>query len=160
MEINVKTLTGVKMNLKEKIGNDLKDAMKNKDKVKINTIRSIRALILEHEKSGSGKEITQEDEIKMLSTAAKKRREAAEQYEKANRNELVEIELAELKILEEYLPKQLSDDEILEKVKVYANEVGASTKEDFAKLMPIVMKNLKGQADGNTIRKMVELILN
>ncbi len=148
------------MSLKEKINKDLKEAMKNKDKLKINTVRSIRALILEFEKSGSGKEMTLDDEIKMLSTAAKKRREAAEQYKKAERKELVENELAELKIIEEYLPKQLSEDEILEKVKTFANEIGATSKADFAKLMPVVIKNLKGQADGNTIRRMVEKVLS
>ena len=148
------------MNLKDKINADLKEAMKSKDKVKLNTVRSIRALILDFEKSGNNKEMTTEDEIKMLSSAAKKRREAAEQFENAGRNELAENERSELKIIESYLPKQLSEDEILLKVKNFAAEVGAETKADFGKLMPIAMKNLKGQADGNIIRKIVELVLS
>jgi uncharacterized protein len=147
------------MSLKDKINADLKDAMKSKDKIKLNTVRSIRALILDYEKSGAEKELGSEEELKMLSTAAKKRREAAEQYEKAGRQELVAQEKAELAIIESYLPKQLSEDEILTKVKIYATEVGAISKTDFAKLMPVVMKNLKGQADGNLIRKMVEQVL-
>ena len=148
------------MNLKDKINADLKEAMKSKDKVKLNTVRSIRALILDFEKSGNNKEMTSEDEIKMLSSAAKKRREAAEQFENAGRNELAENERSELKIIESYLPKQLSEDEILLKVKNFAAEVGAETKADFGKLMPIAMKNLKGQADGNIIRKIVEQVLS
>lgn len=147
------------MNLKDKINADLKEAMKSKDKIKLNTIRSIRALILDFEKSGAAKELTQDDEIKMLSSAAKKRREAIEQYEKAGRLELAENEKIELNVIEEYLPKQLTEDEILKNVKSLALEVGASTKADFAKLMPVVIKTLKGKADGNVIRKMVELVL-
>ena len=115
------------MNLKDKINADLKEAMKIKDKVKLNTVRSIRALILDFEKSGANKELTAEDEIKMLSSAAKKRREAAEQFENAGRSELAENERSELKIIESYLPKQLSEDEILVKVKNFAAEVGAET---------------------------------
>lgn len=147
------------MSLKDKINVDLKDAMKSKDKVKLNTVRSIRALILDYEKSGADKELTPEDELKMLSTAAKKRREAAEQFKNGGREELATKELAELAVIESYLPKQLTEDDILEKVKAYALEVGASSKTDFPKLMPVVMKNLKGQADGNIIRKMVEKVL-
>jgi uncharacterized protein YqeY len=147
------------MSLKDKINADLKEAMKSKDKIKLNTIRSIRALILDFEKSGASKELTQDDEIKMLSSAAKKRREAIEQYENAGRLELAENEKIELNVIENYLPKQLSEDEILENVKSLALEVGASTKADFAKLMPVVMKTLKGKADGNVIRKMVEHVL-
>ena len=86
----------MEMNLKDKINADLKDAMKNQDKIKLNTVRSIRALILEHEKSGSNKEISAEDEIKLLSSAAKKRKDAAEQYSKGGRPELAEKELNEL----------------------------------------------------------------
>jgi len=148
------------MSLKDKINSELKEAMKNKNKVKLNTVRSIRALILDYEKSGADKELTSEDEIRMLSSAAKKRREAVEQYEKAGRNDLADNEREELKIIEGYLPKQLTEDELLYKIKIYANEVGANTKADFGKLMPVVMKNLKGQADGNTIRKIVEKTLN
>ena len=147
------------MSLKDKINADLKEAMRNKDKIKLNTVRSIRALILDFEKSGADKELTNEDEIKMLSSAAKKRREAADQFQDAGRIELAEKERSELKIIESYLPKQLSEDEILVKVKHFASEVGAETKADFGKLMPVVMKNLKGQADGNIIRKMVEQVL-
>ena len=147
------------MSLKDKINADLKEAMKSKDKVKLNTIRSIRALILDFEKSGAARDLTADDEIKMLSSAAKKRREAIEQYEKAGRLELAENEKAELNVIENYLPKQLSEVEIFEYVKKIASEFGASSKADFSKIMPVVMKDLKGKADGNVIRRIVENLL-
>ncbi|MFZ1289683.1 MAG: GatB/YqeY domain-containing protein [Melioribacteraceae bacterium] len=147
------------MTLKDKINNDLKEAMKSQDKVRLNTIRSIRALILEFEKSGVVKELSSEDEIKMLSSAAKKRRDSIEQYSNAGRTDLAEKESQELEIIQSYLPKQLSSEEILIKIKEIANEIGAVSKADFGKLMPAAMKNLKGLADGNEIRKIVESFL-
>lgn len=147
------------MNLKEKINEDLKAAMKSGDKIRLETIRSIRAVILEFEKSGSGKEIAPEDEIKMLSTAAKKRKEAIEQFEKAGRNELAEKEKAELEVIMEYMPKQLSEEEILSVIKKTAEELGVTGKDGFAKLMPASMKEMKGKADGKVVRTLVEKYL-
>jgi len=147
------------MNLTEKINSDLKDAMKSNDSVRLQTIRSIRALILEFEKSGSGKKLDSEEEIKLLSSAAKKRKEAIEEYVKAERQDLASIEESELKIIMSYLPKQLSMDEILEKVKSIATQVGAINKTDFAKLMPVAIKELKGMADGKAVKEAVEKVL-
>lgn len=147
------------MNLKDKINEDLKTAMKEKDAVKLQTIRSIRAMILEFEKSGSGKEIAPEDEIKMLSQAAKKRQESIEQFRNAGRNELADKEEAELKIIQLYLPKQLSEEEIESEVRRIAEEVGAVSKNDFAKVMPVAAKEMKGKADGRTIKLIVEKVL-
>ncbi len=147
------------MNLKDKINADLKEAMKSGDKVRLQTVRSIRALILEFEKSGANREMTEEDEIKLLTSAAKKRKDAIEQYRNAGREDLAEKEEAELKIIETYLPEQLSEEEIEEKVKEIAAKVGATEKKDFGKLMGAAMKELKGKADGNLIRKAAEKIL-
>jgi hypothetical protein len=147
------------MSLTEKINIDLKDAMKSKDDVRLRTIRSIRALILEFEKSGSGKKFDSEEEIKLLSTAAKKRKEAMEEYTKAGRQDLASVEEAELKIIMSYLPKQLSSEEVENKVKQLANQVGAQDKKDFAKLMPVAIKELKGQADGKDVKEAVEKVL-
>ena len=147
------------MNLTEKINQDLKEAMKSGDKIRLTVVRSIRALILEFEKSGAAKELTPEDEIKMLSTAAKKRKDSIEQFRNAGRNDLVEIEEAELKILMDYLPKQMDEDEIKNEVVRLAKEIGAKTKEDFPKLMPLVMKELKGKVDGKIVKSVVENFL-
>ena len=100
------------MNLKEKINDDLKSAMKSGDKIKLATVRSIRALILEFEKSGTGKELNGDEEIKLLSSAAKKRKDSIEQFRNAGRHDLVDKEEAELNILMSYLPKQLTQEDI------------------------------------------------
>ena len=147
------------MNLTEKINNDLKDAMKSNDNVRLQTIRSIRALILEFEKSGSGKKLNEEEEIKLLSSAAKKRKEAMEEYVKAGRNDLASIEELELNIIMSYLPKQLTMNEIIGKVKQLAEQIGAQNRSDFSRLMPLAVKELKGQADGKAIKEAVEKVL-
>lgn len=147
------------MDLKERINQDLKEAMKSGDKVKLNTVRSIRALILEFEKSGSGKEFNPDEELRLLTTAAKKRKDSVEMFKNAGRLDLVESEEAELKILMNYLPKQLDEDGIKNEVKRIAVEIGAKTKEDFPKLMPLVMKELKGKADGKIVKFVVENFL-
>ncbi len=148
------------MSLKDKINQDLKEAMKAGDKVRLQTIRSIRALILEFEKSGANREMTEEDEIKLLTSAAKKRKESIEQYRNGGREDLAEKEAEELKIIETYLPKQLTLEEIEEAVKKLALELNADGKKDFGKLMGASAKALKGKADGNIIRGIVEKILS
>lgn len=147
------------MNLKDKINEDLKTAMKSGEKLRLETIRSIRALILEFEKSGTGKELTEEEEIRMLSTAVKKRKDSVEQYRAAKRDDLADKEEAEMKIIMEYLPKQLTEEEIFNEVKRIAAEIGASSKADFPKLMPLAMKELKGKADGKSVKAAVEKTL-
>ncbi|MBZ0178209.1 MAG: GatB/YqeY domain-containing protein [Melioribacteraceae bacterium] len=148
------------MTLKEKINNDLKDAMRSKDKIKLETIRSIRALILEFEKSGSHEELNEEKEINLLTSAAKKRKEAIEQYENAGRQDIADKERAELEIIQSYLPKQLSVEEVEAEVRKIADEIGAVSKTDFAKLVPASIKQLKGKADGKLIKEIVEKVLS
>jgi len=148
------------MSLKEKINNDLKSAMKSGDKIRLATIRSIRALILEFEKSGAEKELSEEDEIQMLTSAAKKRKDSIEQFTKAERNDLADKEKAELEILSSYLPEQLSAEEIEKQVKELASDIGAESKADFAKLMPLAIKSLKGKADGRIIKEIVDKVLS
>lgn len=147
------------MSLKEKINNDLKEAMKSGDKTRLSVVRSIRALILEFEKSGAAKELTAEDELKMLTTASKKRKDSIEQFRNAGRIELANQEEAELKILMDYLPKQMTEEEVKLEVVRIASEIGAKSKEDFPKLMPLVMKELKGKADGKIVKSIVENFL-
>lgn len=147
------------MALKDKINEDLKAAMKSGDKLRLETVRSVRALILEYEKSGADGAMTPEQEIQMLTTAVKKRKDSIEQYRNGNRPELAAKEEAEMNILLEYLPKQLTEEEISDEVKKLAAELGASQKEDFAKLMPQAMKALKGKADGKVVKSIVEKVL-
>jgi uncharacterized protein YqeY len=151
---------GNKMNLRDKINSDLKEAMKSGDKLRLTTIRSIRALILEFEKSGANRELTPEEEINLISSAAKKRKDSIEQFQNAGRTDLAENETRELEILTEYLPKQLSDSEIEAEIRAIATEIGAVSKSDFPKLMPQAVKTLKGMADGKKIKEIVEKILS
>lgn len=148
------------MNLKEKINSDLIAAMKSGDKTRLNTIRSIRALILEFEKSGADKQLTETDQINILNSAAKKRKEAIEQFKNAGRLDLAENEEKELNIILEYLPKQLNEAEIEIEIKKIISELNAKGKEDFSKVMPVAAKSLKGRADGALVRKIVENLLN
>ncbi|RKY91075.1 MAG: GatB/YqeY domain-containing protein [Ignavibacteriae bacterium] len=147
------------MDLAEKINIDLKDALKAGDKLRLKTVRSIRALILEFEKSGTDKKFNTEEEIKLLSSAAKKRRESIEEYRKAGREDLASIEEAELNVIIDYLPKQLNEEEIECEVKAIAGEISAAGKADFPKLMQASIKKLKGQAEGKAIKAAVEKVL-
>jgi uncharacterized protein len=144
------------MNLKDKINEDLKNAMKSGDKVRTEAIRSIRALIIEFEKSGAGREMNADEEIKALSTAAKKRRESIELYAANNRPELAEKERQELAIIQEYLPQQLSREEISARVTAIIGEVGAAGPQDSNKVMPALMKEMKGKADGKLVQEIVK----
>jgi len=147
------------MNLKDKISEDLKNAMRSGDKVRLSTIRSIRALILEYEKSGVKTEMTPDDELALLNSVAKRRKESIEQFEKGNRLDLAEKEKLELEIILEYLPKQLSEEDLTQEIKKLAIELNVTSKSDFAKLMPVAAKAFKGKADGKLIKAIIEKIL-
>jgi len=148
------------MSLKERINEDLKLAMKSGDKLRLETIRSIRALILEYDKSDATTEMTLDMEISLVNSAAKKRKDSIEQYTKAGRLDLAAKEESELKILNEYLPKPLSLEELKLAIKNLAIEIGANGKQDFSKLMPLAAKTFKGKADGKIIKEVVEIILS
>jgi Uncharacterized conserved protein len=144
------------MALTEIINEDLKAAMKSGDSVKLNTIRSIRAQLIELSKRGTGTSITPEEEMTALLTAAKKRKEAIEMYEKAGRNDLADQEKRELDIISTYLPKQMSREEIEVIVKRIIGNIGATSSKDFSKVMPVAMKELKGKIDGKVIQEVVK----
>lgn len=147
------------MSLKDQIGEDIKTAMKAKDKIRLETVRSIKKVILEKESELRAKgqdSLTPEQEIEVLSQQAKQRRDAIEQYLKANREDLVEKEQAELAIIETYLPKQLSKEELEQIVDQIITQVGAKTAKDLGKVMGVAMKQLKGKADGKKIQELVK----
>jgi uncharacterized protein YqeY len=144
------------MSLTEKINDDLKAAMKSGDSVKLNTIRSIRTRIIELSKRGTGSSITQEDELTILLSEAKKRKEAIEMYQKGGRTDLSDQEQRELEIINEYLPKQISIEEVADIVKKIIVEVGAVSIKDFGKVMPAAMKELKGRIDGKVVQEVVK----
>lgn len=149
------------MSLKGQIESDIKSAMLAKDKDKLRALRSIKSLILlaETEKGAKG-ELSENDEIKLLTKAAKQRRESAEVYKTQNRPELEEVELSELAIIENYLPKQLSEEEILEELKGIIADTNAQGPQDMGRVMGEATKKLAGQADGKVISVLVKSLLN
>lgn len=151
------------MSLREQIDADIKTAMKAKDKVRLETVRSIKKFLLEKEVSmrGAGQEgLTESQEMDVLVQIAKQRRDSIEQYRKAGREELAQQEEAELAIIEEYLPKQLSEAEISAVIDEIIASVGATSAKEMGKVMGPVMQQLKGKADGKKIQEMVKAKLD
>ena len=148
------------MDFEAKINKEMKAAMISEEKVRLGAIRSIRAAILEFQKSGNGKELNESEIIKMLNTQAKKRRDAIEMYQQGGRQDLLEIETQELAVIQEFLPKQLDDQELTDMIKAVINEVGATGPSDMGKVMGPVMKQSAGKADGNRVKQFVQALLN
>ena len=151
------------MSLRERIDAEIKAAMKSKDKVRLETVRSIKKFILEKEVSlrPSGQEtLTEAQEMEILVQIAKQRRDSIEQYRKGGREDLVAQEAAELAIVEEYLPRQMSDEEVSAVIDEVIATVGATSAKDLGKVMGAAMQQLKGKADGNKIQDMVKAKLN
>lgn len=148
------------MSLKQKIEADIKTAMLAKEKDKLRALRAIKSLILlEETKEGAGTELSEEEEIKILSKAAKQRKDSIDVFQKQNREDLAEKEQSELDVIELYLPQQLSDDELNQKIKMIIEETGASSMKDMGKVMGIASKSLAGQADGKRISGIVKSLL-
>ncbi len=147
------------MSLKEKIQQDWKDAMKSRDKFRSNTLSMAKAAILQVEKTDN--RVLDDDEvIGILSKEVKSRRDALVDFEKGNRQDLVEEAKSEIEILLEYLPKQLTEDEIAEIVRQIICETGASSAKDMGKVMTVAMAKLKGRADGKLVSSIVKQNLN
>ncbi|MBS1517613.1 MAG: GatB/YqeY domain-containing protein [Bacteroidetes bacterium] len=144
------------MSLKEKINEDLNTALKSKDTVRIETLRSIRAEILKMDKSGMNREMNADEEIQLLSKQAKMRKESIELFQNAGRNDLVDKEQSQLDIISEYLPKQMTPEEAGTVVDNILKETGITDPKDFGKLMGEVMKQLKGKVDGKIIQELVK----
>ena len=148
------------MKLEEQIQKDIMAAMKAHDQVRTNAVRSIKSAILLAKTAEGGKDSLEDaDVVKIIMKLAKQRRESAEQYTAAGRPELAENELAEAAVLEEYLPKQLSEAEVEEKLEEIIASVGASSPADMGKVMGIATKQLAGLADGRTISTIVRKLL-
>jgi len=147
------------MGLKEQIGEDIKAAMKAKDKVRLETVRSIKKALLEKEvelRVLGRDSLSAEEEIELLARQAKQRRDSIEQFEKAQRQDLADKEAAELAIIETYLPKQASEAEINEIIDGIIESTKASSAKDLGKVMGLAMKQLKGKADGKKIQTLVK----
>ncbi len=142
------------MEIQNRLSEDLKTAMKAKEKIKVETIRMVRAQLKDFQ-IAKRDELTEEDEISVLINAAKKRKEALELYEKSDRQDLIEQEKQELEIISAYLPAQLSKEEVEKVVLKVMEEVEASSPQDLGKVMGATMKDLKGKADGKMVQEIV-----
>ena len=141
------------------IADDLQAAMRSGDKVRRRTLRSLRAALINAEKQ-AGEAVTEADRLKIIQKAAKQRRESIEQYEDAGRDDLAAKEREELAIIEEYLPEQLSDEELERELKAIIDDVGADSMADMGAVMGRAMSTLRGRADGNEVRKIVQRLLS
>ncbi len=147
------------MALKEQILEDLKTAMKAKEKDRLQVLRSLKAKLQEKEiaerKDGEAT-LTEEQAIAVLMKAAKQRKESITQFEEGGREDLAEKEKVELEIIEEYLPKMLTEDEVREVVSKKIRDLGAEGPQDMGKVMGPIMGMLKGKADGGLVSKVVK----
>lgn len=151
------------MGLKDQINQDLKDAMKSGDKNKVNAVRAIRAALLEKEVSlrvGGKAELNEEQELEIVMSLAKKRKDSIQQYQDAGRNDLVATEQAELAVIATYLPAQMSDEEIRNVIQEIITKAGATSMKDMGKVMSAAMKQLKGKADGGKVQEIVKSALS
>ena len=148
------------MSLKSTIEQEIKSAMLAKDKDRLRALRSIKSLILLAEtEKGGGEGLTADTEMKLLTKAAKQRKDSLEIYLQQNREDLAAVEEVELKIIEEFLPKQLTEQELEAEVKRIIEQMGASGMQDMGKVMGAATKELAGKSDGKAISTMVKQLL-
>lgn len=148
------------MELEKQIQKDIMEAMKAKEQVRLAAVRAIKsAILLAKTAEGGAKELSDADIIKIIQKLAKQRHESADLYISAGRQELADNELAEAAVLETYLPRQLSEAEVEERLKAIIAEVGASKPSDMGKVMGVATKQLAGLAEGKTISAIVRKLL-
>lgn len=148
------------MSLNKLLTEHMKQAMKDKDKVRLSVIRMVRAA-LQNEAINKGVEtLSEEEELAILSREVKQRNESIQEFKSAGRDDLVEKTETELAILQEYLPEPLTDEELGDLIKQAIETTGATSKKDFGKVMGAVMPQVKGKADGSHVQKLVQKLLS
>ncbi|MFA9558783.1 GatB/YqeY domain-containing protein [Evansella sp. AB-rgal1] len=147
------------MKLLDQLNQDMKDAMKKKEKQRLLIIRNLKSA-LQNEAISLGHELSDDEALTVLSREMKKFKESLHEYEQANRDDLVEKTKSEIEFLEVYMPSQLSDDELDQIVQETVVELGASSKADMGKVMGALMPKVKGKADGKKVNQLVLKYLN
>ncbi len=147
------------MSLKQEVMEQLKAAMRSKDKVALESLRAIKSELLLLETSSGNIEITEEQELKILQKLVKQRKDSATTYKEQGRDDLAEPELAQAAIIAQFLPEQMSEEKIKELVKDVIQRLGANSMADMGKVMGLVSKELAGKADGKTISGIVRSLL-
>ncbi|MBT2656719.1 GatB/YqeY domain-containing protein [Bacillus sp. ISL-18] len=144
------------MSLLERLNNDMKQAMKNKEKDKLSVIRMVKASLQNEAIKLGTKELSEDAELTVLSREVKQRKDSLHEFDKAGRQDLVDKLRTELENIELYLPKQLSEEELSVIVKETIAEVGATSKAEMGKVMAAIMPKVKGKADGSLVNKFVQ----
>lgn len=144
------------MGLQQKVMEDIKAAMRAKDTVALEALRAIKSAILLAQTESSSKELSEKDELKILQKLVKQRRDSAQIFNEQNRSDLAEPELNQAKIIERFLPEQLSEQEIAKVVKQIITDTGAASMSDMGKVMGTANAKLAGRADGKTISAIVK----
>lgn len=148
------------MTLKERISEDIKQAMKNRDQGALRALRAIKsAILLAETASGASGDLSSDEEMKLLTRQAKQRKDSIDQFRSNGREDLAASEEEELKVIEQYLPQQMSEAEIREAVKAIIAEVGAAGPGDLGKVMGPATKAMAGKADGKVINQIVRELL-
>ncbi|MEZ4911746.1 MAG: GatB/YqeY domain-containing protein [Saprospiraceae bacterium] len=148
------------MNLEVKINEDLKEAMKAKDQVAMRSLRAIKAAILLQKTDGTGEELNEDRAIKLLQKLVKQRQDSLDIYTKQNREELAAVERDEIGVIQRYLPKQLSDDELKSAIQAIMADMGPVTVKDMGKIIGAANAKLAGQAEGKAIAATVKTLLS
>lgn len=152
-------MTEAKLSLAERIDRDLKQAMRERDNVAKITLRSVKTALTEAAKSGQQHVQSEEEVTSVIQREAKRRREAAQEYERVGAQERAANELAELAVLERYLPRQLTAEEIEEIARSVIAETGAASPRDMGRVMSAAMERVKGAADGKVVNQIVRRLL-
>lgn len=148
------------MNLEQQISNDIKTAMLAKEAGKLEALRAIKAaILLAKTEKGASDELSSDTELKLLQKLVKQRRESAEIFTQNGRPELAEKEVSEANVIETYLPKQLSEDEVITEVRKIITEVGATSMKELGKVMGVASKAFAGKADGKMVADVVKKLL-
>jgi hypothetical protein len=149
------------MSLEDKVNQNIKEAMKAKERERLETLRAIKsALLIEKTQKGASDQISEDTEMKILQKLVKQRKDTAQIYSEQERSDLAEKELFEAGIIEQYLPEQMSDEELTNRITAIVEKVGASSMADMGKVMGMASKELTGKADGKAIADKVKALLN
>ncbi|MBP1947580.1 GatB/YqeY domain-containing protein [Virgibacillus litoralis] len=148
------------MTILEQLNQDMKHAMKNKDKDTLGVVRMVKASLQNESIKLGNKELSEDEELTVLSKELKQRKDSLQEFKSAGRDDLVKKLEIEINILQEYMPEQISEDELEALVQSTIQEVNATSKKDMGKVMSAIMPKVKGQADGAQINRLVQKNLN
>lgn len=149
------------MSIFDQINDDIRAAMLARDKEKLEAVRNIKKVLLEAKTAKSGgDELPDEEAIKAISKLAKQGRDSAEIYKQQNRSDLADFEMAQVKVYDSYLPKQMSDDELTAAIELIISSTGATSMKEMGKVMGVAAKELAGKVDGKLISEKVKSLLS